>query len=99
MPATSLSQYLARSIVMIVIGSNDYINNYLLPSLYPTAYNYTPEQFANLLLNHYTRQLLVQNKPKTNTLYNSVFRCSPVPYSKFSYCFRHYTAWDCASSS
>jgi len=60
MPARNLTEYLARSIVMIVIGSNDYINNYLLPSLYPTSFNYTPEQYANLLLNHYTRQLLVQ---------------------------------------
>nr|CAD1824620.1 unnamed protein product [Ananas comosus var. bracteatus] len=33
-------------------------NNYLLPSLYTSSYNYTPEQYANLLLNHYTRQIL-----------------------------------------
>ncbi|ONK77383.1 uncharacterized protein A4U43_C02F5960 [Asparagus officinalis] len=39
-------------------GSNDYINNYLLPFLYPTRSNYTPEQYANLLLNRYARQLL-----------------------------------------
>ncbi|XP_010930550.2 GDSL esterase/lipase At1g71250 [Elaeis guineensis] len=54
----NLSQYLARSIVVMVFGSNDYINNYLLPPLYPTSYNYTPEEYANLLLNHYTRQIL-----------------------------------------
>lgn len=62
MPASNLSQYLAKSIVMVVIGSNDYVNNYLQRSLYPTSYIYTPEQFADLLLNHYTRQLLVHNK-------------------------------------
>ncbi|OAY65604.1 GDSL esterase/lipase [Ananas comosus] len=54
----SYNQYLARSIVVMALGSNDYINNYLLPSLYTSSYNYTPEQYANLLLNHYTRQIL-----------------------------------------
>ena len=58
----NLSQYLARSIVVMVFGSNDYINNYLLPPLYPTSYKYTPEEYANLLLNHYTRQILVSKK-------------------------------------
>ncbi|XP_078170104.1 GDSL esterase/lipase At1g71250-like [Carex rostrata] len=54
----SYDQFLARSIAVMVFGSNDYINNYLLPSLYNSGYTYTPEQFANLLLNHYTRQIL-----------------------------------------
>ncbi|XP_020253773.1 LOW QUALITY PROTEIN: GDSL esterase/lipase At1g71250-like [Asparagus officinalis] len=59
MPAGDLSQHLARSIAVFAIGgSNDYINNYLLPFLYPTRSNYTPEQYANLLLNRYARQLL-----------------------------------------
>ncbi|KAJ4809997.1 GDSL esterase/lipase [Rhynchospora pubera] len=57
----SYNQFLARSIAVMVFGSNDYINNYLLPSLYNSGYNYTPEQFANLLLNHYTRQILALN--------------------------------------
>ncbi|XP_072952572.1 GDSL esterase/lipase At1g71250 [Typha angustifolia] len=54
----NFSQYLARSIAVMVFGSNDYLNNYLLPSLYISSYNYTPEQYANLLINHYTRQIL-----------------------------------------
>lgn len=58
----NLSQYLARSIVVMVFGSNDYINNYLLPPLYPTSYNYTPEEYANNLLDRYTRQILVSKK-------------------------------------
>ncbi|GAB4845095.1 hypothetical protein Ancab_038501 [Ancistrocladus abbreviatus] len=40
------------------LGSNDYLNNYLMPSLYDTSYIYSPSDFANLLLNHYTRQIL-----------------------------------------
>lgn len=59
MSGGDLSRYLAKSIALVVIGSNDYINNYLLPSMYPSSYNYRPPEFANLLLNHYARQLVV----------------------------------------
>lgn len=55
---TDLGSYLAKSIVFMNFGSNDYINNYLLPPIYSTSYTYKPREFANLLLNHYTRQLL-----------------------------------------
>ena len=55
----ALSQYLAGSIAIMVIGSNDYINNYLLPSLYPSNYTYTPQDYGNLLINRYARQILV----------------------------------------
>ncbi|XP_042494406.1 GDSL esterase/lipase At1g71250-like isoform X1 [Macadamia integrifolia] len=58
MSARNLTQCLAKSIAVMVFGSNDYINNYLLPSLYPTSHKYNPVEFANLLLNHYTRQIL-----------------------------------------
>lgn len=64
----SYNQFLARSIAVMVFGSNDYINNYLLPSLYNSGYTYTPEQFANLLLNHYTRQILVSIRANLNLL-------------------------------
>ncbi|KAK9110857.1 hypothetical protein Sjap_018917 [Stephania japonica] len=56
--SANLTRYLAKSIAVLVLGSNDYINNYLLPTLYPTSQLYNTTQFANLLLNHYTRQLL-----------------------------------------
>ncbi|XP_010252444.1 PREDICTED: GDSL esterase/lipase At1g71250 [Nelumbo nucifera] len=55
---SNLTQYLSKSLAVLVFGSNDYINNYLLPSLYSSSYNYDPPAFANLLLNHYTRQIL-----------------------------------------
>ncbi|KAL1542732.1 GDSL esterase/lipase-like protein [Salvia divinorum] len=58
MSPPDLSRHLARSIAVLVFGSNDYINNYLLPGLYPSSFNYNPSQFATLLLNHYARQLL-----------------------------------------
>ncbi|CAA0837710.1 GDSL esterase/lipase [Striga hermonthica] len=58
MRAGDLNRYLSHSIAVLVFGSNDYINNYLLPTLYPTSFNYNPTQFATLLLNHYARQLV-----------------------------------------
>ncbi|CBI27701.3 unnamed protein product, partial [Vitis vinifera] len=58
MDENSLSQYLAKSLVVIVLGSNDYINNYLKPSFYTSSYLYTPIDYADLLINHYTRQIL-----------------------------------------
>ncbi|XP_021912601.1 GDSL esterase/lipase At1g71250 [Carica papaya] len=56
--AQNISDYLGKSIAVLVFGSNDYINNYLMPSIYSSSYTYTPPQFANLLLNHYARQLV-----------------------------------------
>lgn len=58
MGASNLTDYLAKSIAILAFGSNDYINNYLMPT-YPSQFTYTPPQFAYLLLNRYARQLLV----------------------------------------
>ncbi|KAK2658489.1 hypothetical protein Ddye_005022 [Dipteronia dyeriana] len=58
MPPSNLTNYLAKSVAVLSIGSNDYINNYLMPSLYPSRSIYTPPQFANLLLNNYVQQLV-----------------------------------------
>ncbi|CAN1178696.1 GDSL esterase/lipase At1g71250 [Linum perenne] len=56
--AANLTDYLSKSLAVLVFGSNDYINNYLMPSIYSSSYTYTPPQFANLLLNRYARQLV-----------------------------------------
>ncbi|KAL8110771.1 hypothetical protein AgCh_026495 [Apium graveolens] len=58
MTPEDLAKYLAKSLAFMVFGSNDYINNYLMPSMYPSSYRYTPPDFANLLLNHYGRQIV-----------------------------------------
>ncbi|KAK1323887.1 GDSL esterase/lipase [Acorus calamus] len=58
-PGGNLSHYLGRSIAVVVLGSNDYINNYLLPDLYFSNHNYTAPDYANLLINSYTRQLML----------------------------------------
>jgi len=66
MNETALSQFLAKSIVIVVTGNNDYINNYLQPGFYGTSRNYTVLQFGNLLLNTFARQILVIFMLKVN---------------------------------
>ncbi|KAG4966694.1 hypothetical protein JHK87_032345 [Glycine soja] len=39
MDASALNQFLASSIAVVVTGSNDYINNYLLPGLYGSKWS------------------------------------------------------------
>ncbi|KAG8373432.1 hypothetical protein BUALT_Bualt11G0023700 [Buddleja alternifolia] len=53
-----LSSYLAKALVIMALGSNDYINNYLQPSFYTTSSVYTPKDYADLLIKRYTRQIL-----------------------------------------
>ncbi|CBI16915.3 unnamed protein product, partial [Vitis vinifera] len=45
-----LSAYLSRSIFVFSIGNNDYLNNYLQPHQYNSSHRYTPQQFAQLLV-------------------------------------------------
>ncbi|KAF9624470.1 hypothetical protein IFM89_011478 [Coptis chinensis] len=51
------SKYLATSIFAISIGNNDYLNNYLQPSRYSSSRIFTPQQFANLLVNRLRSRL------------------------------------------
>uniref|UniRef100_A0A0E0LQL2 Uncharacterized protein n=1 Tax=Oryza punctata TaxID=4537 RepID=A0A0E0LQL2_ORYPU len=46
----------ARSILFVGLGSNDYLNNYLMPN-YHTRRRYNPRQFADLLADRYAAQL------------------------------------------
>ncbi|XP_028771228.1 GDSL esterase/lipase At5g08460-like [Neltuma alba] len=55
---TNLSQHLAKSLVVVHLGSNDYINNYLLPELYGTSLIYNPPDYADLLIGLYKKLLL-----------------------------------------
>ncbi|XVF63369.1 hypothetical protein PTKIN_Ptkin09bG0082300 [Pterospermum kingtungense] len=59
--AVDAAQALARCIFFVGMGSNDYLNNYLMPN-YPTRNQYNAQQYADLLVQQYTRQL--------KTLYN-----------------------------
>ncbi|KAK6246677.1 hypothetical protein SCA6_009767, partial [Theobroma cacao] len=59
--AVDAADAIARCIFFVGMGSNDYLNNYLMPN-YPTRNQYNAQQFADLLVQQYTRQL--------RTLYN-----------------------------
>ncbi|XP_057433362.1 GDSL esterase/lipase At1g29670-like isoform X2 [Lotus japonicus] len=51
-------QYLNRCLYYVSIGSNDYINNYFLPQFYPTSSIYSPEQYAEALIEELSLNLL-----------------------------------------
>ncbi|KVH96873.1 Lipase, GDSL [Cynara cardunculus var. scolymus] len=77
---------LKKCIYVVNIGSNDYINNYLLYDIYNTSHIYSTDQYAEVLIQQYSRQL--------RTLYRlggrkvAVFGltrmgCTPVEMNKF----------------
>ncbi|KAL3565507.1 hypothetical protein D5086_033553 [Populus alba] len=59
--ADDVARQVGRSIFFVGMGSNDYLNNYLMPN-YPTRNQYNGRQYADLLTREYSRQL--------TTLYN-----------------------------
>eukprot|EP01018_Ginkgo_biloba_P022952 Gb_30432 [translate_table: standard] len=60
--AAVVAQYLSKSIFAVGFGSNDFINNYLMPNLYSSSRQYTPQTYTDLLISQYSKQLM--------TLYN-----------------------------
>ncbi|XP_060174307.1 GDSL esterase/lipase At1g29670-like [Lycium barbarum] len=53
----SANLHLNKCLYIVGIGSNDYINNYLMPKYYPTNHLYTPSQYASMLIEQYAQQL------------------------------------------
>ncbi|XP_068648878.1 GDSL esterase/lipase At1g71691-like [Aristolochia californica] len=54
--AADVSDSITKCIFFVGMGSNDYLNNYLMPN-YQTRNQYNTQQFANLLIQQYTKQL------------------------------------------
>ncbi|KAJ0971941.1 hypothetical protein J5N97_019900 [Dioscorea zingiberensis] len=52
----AVAESIKRCILFIGFGSNDYLNNYMMPN-YNTRNQYNAEQFADLLVQQYTQQL------------------------------------------
>jgi ribosomal protein L30/L7E len=52
-------EYLNKCLYYVHIGSNDYINNYFLPQLYPTSHIYSPQQYAETLIEELSLNLQV----------------------------------------
>ncbi|KAI4295351.1 hypothetical protein L6164_035405 [Bauhinia variegata] len=53
----SAANYLSKCIYSIGMGSNDYLNNYFMPLFYSSSRQFTPEQFADNLIQAYSQQL------------------------------------------
>ncbi|XP_028190693.1 GDSL esterase/lipase At1g29670-like isoform X2 [Glycine soja] len=51
-------QYLEKCLYYVNIGSNDYMNNYFLPQLYPASRIYSLEQYAQALIEELSLNLL-----------------------------------------
>ncbi|KAM3693937.1 hypothetical protein ACJW31_07G022900 [Castanea mollissima] len=51
--------YLNKCIYSVAIGNNDYLNNYFMPQLYPTSRIYNQEQYATVLVQQLSQQLLI----------------------------------------
>ncbi|XP_041004384.1 GDSL esterase/lipase At1g71691-like [Juglans microcarpa x Juglans regia] len=54
--ADDVAREIGRCIFFVGMGSNDYLNNYLMPN-YPTKNQYNAQQYANLLAGQYSQQL------------------------------------------
>uniref|UniRef100_M8BI82 GDSL esterase/lipase n=1 Tax=Aegilops tauschii TaxID=37682 RepID=M8BI82_AEGTA len=46
----SAADHLSQCIFTVGMGSNDYLNNYFMPTVYSTSRQYTPEQYADVLI-------------------------------------------------
>ncbi|KAG6431955.1 hypothetical protein SASPL_103527 [Salvia splendens] len=55
--ASEMAHHLSRCIFFIGMGSNDYLNNYLLPN-YDTKNQYDGQQYADFLVKQYSQQLM-----------------------------------------
>ncbi|XP_058201169.1 GDSL esterase/lipase At1g29670-like [Rhododendron vialii] len=53
------ADYLSKCIYLVNIGSNDYINNYLMPQNYATSALYSPDQYADVLNQQYSKLLKI----------------------------------------
>ncbi|XP_042041213.1 GDSL esterase/lipase At4g28780-like [Salvia splendens] len=49
--------HLKKCLYVVNMGSNEYVNNYLLSPLYLTSLFQTPQQFAETIINYYSQQL------------------------------------------
>ncbi|XP_071709073.1 GDSL esterase/lipase At1g29670-like [Rutidosis leptorrhynchoides] len=54
---TFTNQHLNKCIYVVYTGSNDYINNYLRPTIYTTSHIYTPYEYATNLIQQYSQEL------------------------------------------
>ncbi|KAF8413653.1 hypothetical protein HHK36_001645 [Tetracentron sinense] len=83
----SAADYLSKCIYSVGMGSNDYLNNYFMPQIYSTSCRYTPEQYADVLIKQYSKQLRTWYKygaRKVVLIGVSQIGCSPSELAQFS---------------
>ncbi|KMT13925.1 hypothetical protein BVRB_4g077660 [Beta vulgaris subsp. vulgaris] len=56
MSEKELQQYLEKALAVVILGSNDYVNNYLNPG-YRTRSKFKPDKYADIVINQYTKQI------------------------------------------
>ncbi|KAK9153178.1 hypothetical protein Sjap_000658 [Stephania japonica] len=84
---TTATDYLSRCIFTVGMGSNDYLNNYFMPLFYSSSRLYTPEQFADILIQQYSQQLRTiydYGARKVALIGLGQIGCSPSSISMFS---------------
>lgn len=60
------ANYLSKCIYSVGLGSNDYLNNYFMPQYYSSSSQFTPDQYADELIQQYTQQLRVSMMSSTS---------------------------------
>ncbi|KAH9616055.1 hypothetical protein KSS87_019792 [Heliosperma pusillum] len=72
--------YLSKCIYSIGLGSNDYLNNYFMPTVYRSSRQYTPQQFSQVLLQQYAQKIrILYNYGARRFVFNGIGQigCSP----------------------
>ncbi|KAF8029709.1 hypothetical protein BT93_E2210 [Corymbia citriodora subsp. variegata] len=86
MLGSNATAYLSKCLYTVGMGSNDYINNYFMPDVYQTSKLYTPEQYADVLIEQYQQQLktLYSYGARKVAIFGlSVIGCAPAEISRF----------------
>ncbi|XP_030462052.2 GDSL esterase/lipase At5g45670-like [Syzygium oleosum] len=56
---SAAADHLSKCVFVVGMGSNDYLNNYYMPQFYTSGRQYSPEQWANILIQLYVQQLRI----------------------------------------
>ncbi|KAF3666244.1 GDSL esterase/lipase [Capsicum annuum] len=82
----TLNAYLSKCIFYSGLGSNDYLNNYFMTDFYSTHSQYTPQAYANALLQDYCKQLSeLYNLGARKVIVTAVGQIGCIPYQLARY--------------
>ncbi|KAJ8625322.1 hypothetical protein MRB53_033852 [Persea americana] len=79
--SSRVHDHLSKCIYYVGMGSNDYLNNYFMPNLYPTSLDYSPKTYAAVLIADYKRQLTqLYNLGARKVAVSAVGQIGCIPY-------------------